>query len=372
VLGNPHFPWQGSERFYQAHLTIPGELDVAGGSLYGVPLVLIGHTANMAWTHTVSTAFRFTPFELTLVPGSPTTYLVDGQPRAMEAREVTIEVATPDGGIAERTRTLYTTEYGPMFTSLLGQELFPWTPTRGFAMGDANAANFRYLNHFFAKNRAQSVRELHEIFLRTQGVPWVNTMAADSSGEAYYSDITVVPHVTDEKVRTCNTALGQVTLRLARLPVLDGSRSACDWGNDADAIQPGTFGPGNLPHLFRDDFVANANDSHWLSNPAEPLEGFAGIIGPERTQRSLRTRLTTLMAQERIAGTDGLGAAGFTIEQLTDLQFNNRNLAAELFRDDLVALCRQTPVLPAVGGLPDPGCLGHPRRPRQPGCARVP
>ena len=44
VLGNPHFPWDGSERLYQAHLRIPGEVDVAGGTLYGVPLILIGHT----------------------------------------------------------------------------------------------------------------------------------------------------------------------------------------------------------------------------------------------------------------------------------------------------------------------------------------
>ena len=29
VLGNPHFPWDGAERFYQSQLTIPGKLDVA-------------------------------------------------------------------------------------------------------------------------------------------------------------------------------------------------------------------------------------------------------------------------------------------------------------------------------------------------------
>ena len=51
-----------------------------------MPLVLIGHTDNLAWSHTVSTAYRFTPFEETLVPGSPTTYLYDGQPRADAGR----------------------------------------------------------------------------------------------------------------------------------------------------------------------------------------------------------------------------------------------------------------------------------------------
>ena len=71
VLGNPHFPWDGAERLYQAHLKIPGKLDVAGASLYGVPLVLIGHTRGLAWSHTVASAWRFTPFELTLSPQRP-------------------------------------------------------------------------------------------------------------------------------------------------------------------------------------------------------------------------------------------------------------------------------------------------------------
>src|SRR5215213_5680325 len=92
LLGNPHFPWDGPERFYQAQLTIPGETDVAGASLFGVPLILIGRTQNLAWSHTVSTAFRFTPFELKLVPGSPTTYLYDGKPMQMTADKVTIQV----------------------------------------------------------------------------------------------------------------------------------------------------------------------------------------------------------------------------------------------------------------------------------------
>ncbi len=71
LLGNPHFPWIGPERFYQAQLTIPGKINVTGASLYGVPLILIGHNASVAWSHTVSTAFRFTPFQLTLVQGPP-------------------------------------------------------------------------------------------------------------------------------------------------------------------------------------------------------------------------------------------------------------------------------------------------------------
>ena len=73
----------------------------------------------------------------------------------MTRDEVTVKVKTPTAGSSTRTRTLYSTEHGPMLTSLLGLPLFPWTPTTAFAMGDANAANFRYLNHFFETDQAQ-------------------------------------------------------------------------------------------------------------------------------------------------------------------------------------------------------------------------
>jgi len=344
VLGNPHFPWQGGERLYQLHLTIPGVLDVAGAGLYGVPLALIGHTAGVAWSHTVSTAFRFTPFELTLVPGSPTTYLVDGVPTEMEQTSVSIEL--PDG--STESRTLYSTVYGPVMTGVLGLPLFPWTPVRAWALGDANT-HMRYLNHFFEKDHAQSVREIFEIQTRNQGVPWVNTIAADSTGEAYYADISVVPNVPDDEAAVCNTVLGAVTYAVLGLPVLDGSRSACQWDSDPDAVAPGIFGPDNLPHLFRDDYVTNGNDSYWLSNPNEPLTGFARIIGDEETERTLRTRLGLIMVSERLAGTDEYEGTKFTQPQLRDLVLNNRQYAAELVRDDLVSFCASLPGGLAVG-----------------------
>jgi len=37
VLANPHFPWRGTERFWMAQLTVPGQYDVEGGTLMGVP-----------------------------------------------------------------------------------------------------------------------------------------------------------------------------------------------------------------------------------------------------------------------------------------------------------------------------------------------
>ncbi|MWP07763.1 acylase, partial [Escherichia coli] len=60
LLGNPHFPWTTTNRFYQVHLTVPGKLDVMGASIAAFPVVSIGFNKDVAWTHTVSTGRRFT------------------------------------------------------------------------------------------------------------------------------------------------------------------------------------------------------------------------------------------------------------------------------------------------------------------------
>ena len=355
LLGNPHFPWIGPERFYQAQLTIPGQINVEGASLYGVPLVLIGHTDSMAWSHTVSTAFRFTPFQLTLVPGSPTTYLVDGQPQQMTSRTVTVQALQPNGSLAPVSRTLYSTRYGPVFNSIEGVPL-PWAPTTAFALGDVNAENFRVFNHFIDTDRAQSVAQELAILKRYEGIPWVNTIVADRGGNALYADIGAIPNVSNAKAQTCNTALGAATTADLGLPVLDGSRSACAWDNDPDAATPGIFGPGHLPQLFRSDYVTNSNNSYWLSNPHQPLEGFARIIGDERTARSLRTRIGLIMTQKRVDGTDGLGPPGFTRQDMQDMVFSDRQYAGELTRDALVGMCRGFPggMAPTSSGPPVP------------------
>ena len=55
--------------------------------------------------------------------------------------------------------------------------------------------------------------------------------------EAYYADIGSIPNVSNAKAARCGTALGLVALPLIGLPVLDGSRSRCDWGVDRDAAR---------------------------------------------------------------------------------------------------------------------------------------
>ena len=105
MLGNPHFPWRGRYRFEQVQLTIPGTYDVAGASLIGSPVVNIGWNKRVAWSHTVSTAYRFTPYEYRTVPGSPTTYLTEDGPTELDRRVVRIRVKRPTATSTRSPRT---------------------------------------------------------------------------------------------------------------------------------------------------------------------------------------------------------------------------------------------------------------------------
>ncbi|GAB2960712.1 penicillin acylase family protein [Micromonospora polyrhachis] len=346
LLANPHFPWDGPDRFYRIHLKIPGSYDVEGASLLGDPIVQIGHNASMGWSHTVSTALRHVWHELKLVPGDPTSYLVDGKPEKMTQRTVTVRVPTPTGGTEPVTHTFYDTRFGPVIAS----PTFPWTTSTAYAMTDINADNGRALDGWLQLGRAKTVRAAKTILDRYQFLPWVNIVAADAAGEALYGDHSVVPRVTDELAATCIPARFRTRYAESGEAVLDGSTSACGLGADPDAAVPGILGPAHLPVLIRTDYVTNSNNSHWLANPEQPLTGFPRIIGDEQTERGLRTRLGVRQVQQRLAGTDGLPGTRFTTENLWQVQFGNRVYGGELVRDDLVALCTANPSATASNG----------------------
>ena len=129
------------------------------------------------------------------------------------------------------------------------------------------------INQFFEWNGAQSLDQFKELQASILGVPWVNTVASGPGGHAYNADVSVVPNVTDAQARSCAVPIYSALVALIEpgLPLMDGSREDCPWGTDPDAPVSGIFGPSHLPKLERQDWVANMNDSYWLTNPAQPI-----------------------------------------------------------------------------------------------------
>jgi acyl-homoserine-lactone acylase len=327
LLGNPHFPWRGRYHFTQQHLTIPGRYDVAGASLVGSPAVNIGWNKDVAWSHTVSTAYRFTPYEYK-TPGPGTTYLTDAGPQELIHDTVQVRVKKADGSLGTVTEDLYRTPQGYVIDA--PAQLMPWGPLSVWAIRDANAEHLRTIDTFLDMGKATSVRDL----LRRQdaggGMPWVNTTAADRHGDVLYADHSVVPNVPDDLAQQCLTPTGILLDQVAGLPGLDGTfaDSRCAWRTDEDAERPGIFGPANLPMAVRRDWVMNANDSYWLPNPDERLEGYAGIIGCEQCVRTMRTRMVSHYVMDRLAS-----GAKESPRSLRGHEHENRLMAAEVMRE---------------------------------------
>ena len=72
----------GTLRFFQFHVTVPGQMDVMGGSLSGFPFINIGFNKDVAWSHTVDKANHFSLYELKLDPTNPRKYIVRRAVRA--------------------------------------------------------------------------------------------------------------------------------------------------------------------------------------------------------------------------------------------------------------------------------------------------
>ncbi|MGD1220815.1 penicillin acylase family protein [Streptomyces krungchingensis] len=339
LLGNPHYPWQGGRRFWQMQQTIPGRLDVQGGALLGSATISIGHTARVAWSHTVATGVTLNLHQLALDPADPTSYLVDGRSERMTRRTVT--VAVKDG--APVTRTQWWTRYGPVVTSLGSQLPLPWTSTTAYALGDPNAANLRASDTALGFAKARDTTGVLSALRRTQGLPWVNTIAADSGGHSLFTQSQVIPRITDDLAQRCSTPLGKVTYPSSGVAVLDGSRGDCALGSDPDAVQPGIFGPAKMPVLRDAPYAENSNDSAWLANADRPVTGYERVFGTIGTQRSMRTR----GAVEDVAAMAGRGR--LTVRDLQAQQFANRVPAGDLAADDVARACAALPGGTATG-----------------------
>ncbi len=325
LLANPHFPWVGGMRFYQMHLTIPGKLDVMGAALPGLPLINIGFNQHLAWTHTVDSSKHFTLYRLQLDPKDPTRYLLDGQSLPMHKQTLTVDLKQPDGTVKAVSHVVYSSKFGPV---VQWPGKLDWDHQYAYSLRDANLDNDRVLQQWYAMNRAENLKDFQASVHEIQGIPWVNTLAADDQGQTLYMNLSVVPNVNDEKLAQCSDP--RIGLQMI---ILDGSNSACAWDIDPQAAQQGIYAADKLPQLLRKDFVQHSNDSAWMANPAQPLTGYSPLISQDSQPLGLRSRF----ALDRLSA---LAQAGKV--EAADLQhmvMDDRVYQASLVMPDLLQFC---------------------------------
>lgn len=359
LLANPHFPWDGELRFFEQHLTIPGELHVAGVSMIGMPAVLIGFNQDLGWTHTVSQSKRFTFYQLKLDPDNPMRYHYGedetGQPiyKAIEPISVTVMVKQQDGSLRQVDRTLYRSHYGPMVNLANIDPSLGWNQQTAITFRDANQGNSRMLQQWVDMAKASSTDDFFQAFHDHQGLPWVNTLMISRDGSTSYLDGSQVPQLSEYAEQYWRQALQQPALSQLWLDgagsiLLPGHDPRFEWVDSGDAGAPGLVPFHKAPQQTRQDYVFNANSSHWLTNLQAPLEGYSIAFGPEQSIRSARTRYNAqLISEPKRFGISN--SKLFTLQQLQNVFNHNGSLLAHDLLRDLVERCFANPIVSLDG-----------------------
>ena len=339
LVANPHFPWEGELRFWEVHLTVPGELDAYGVQLSGVPGIGIGFTEEFGWTHTVSAGTRFTAYTLDLVDGDPTKYRYGDEVREITPTTHEIEVLGDDGQLETVERTTWASHYGP----IVDFPGFGWTDAQTITYRDANIDNDEFIEQYFAMLQADDFEEFKAVHREINGVPLFNTIAVSADGEAWYADTSATPDLSDE-------ALAAYEASLASDPVvqiaadngaflLDGSDPTFEWVEEEGARDPGLVPFDDQPQVSRDDYVFNANDSFWMPHATELLAGdYSPLHGRQETPRSPRTRENATVLDD--ASDQGAsGTDGFDLDELADAALANRGFTSRALREAVVDRC---------------------------------
>ena len=358
LLGNPHYPWRGPRRFYQVHMTIPGEMNVMGITILGSSLINVGFTEKLAWTHTVSNANRFTLYELDLSDQDRDVYFFDRKRFRIRSVPVTVEVKEDNGTLTKETIRLNFSRYGLLLDAgiLLGDSTLEGWPNKDgkvFAIRDVAMENTRVGDTLVGMLTATNFDNFLDAIRDNLGLSFINTIAVNSDGEAFYGDYSTIPYLTDEQLLNCQPsetgqALNQSSIDILRnpigIPVLAGNRSECDWIVDPASPQEGLIPGEKLASIRTNQYASNSNDSYWLANLDNPLTGYMKVMGGEDYQVSLRSQLALLQIQQRLNATDGIDDNPlFSLKNLQAVTLAARNLAGEWFLVDILRMCDEYP-----------------------------
>jgi penicillin amidase len=116
VANDMHMPLMQPSFWYENHL-VGGGLDVTGVSLPGIPLVLVGHNARIAWGMTLAHTDAEDTFVERFDPADPHRYEIPG---GWAQADVLREEIRVRGRLKPHVEEVVTTRHGPIISDLFG------------------------------------------------------------------------------------------------------------------------------------------------------------------------------------------------------------------------------------------------------------
>jgi len=342
LLANPHQPWSPVSTYYEAHLTLPGKLNLYGSTFVGRPVLTTGFNDNLGWTHTVNYPDIEEIYALDKDPDRAGYYLFDNQSVPIETAEYTVlvrevvEVEEPvvtrlsneavpntagrilsgagEGGVGlqlereqvqrlrEETRSYSYTPLGPVIYE---------TADQVFVLKSVTWEQFQAYEQWFELGHAKNLAEFQNI-LRTPRIPMFNIGYADREGNIWYVSYGTFPDMPHRKQDTAAVhARGAADVWMRTHPFED------------------------LPQVLnpKGGYVMNSNSAPYFANLYEPMDRFAYPAHFEDNRFSLRSQHSMFLIHND---------EKFSLEDVVRIKHSQRAVLGERVRDDLVRIVRET------------------------------
>ncbi len=336
VVANPHSPWGHHHwlAMHMVHLTIPGEIDVAGTAFSGIPVPVIGFNRDVSWSLTSAHSWFVLQAMDVDDSGNQLVYAMDGVDKPVEFKRVAIDSLEADGSVSTRTFEVPYTELGPIYR-------LPALPTHGrpagwYAVTAPGDANVRSLNQFLAAARATDIATLVEAIEGNRG-RGEHVIAGDRHGDVAFIEAGPVLDLDGRQLEDCRHPDGT-----AMFNILDGSRRACAL-RDAGGM-PLLAPLSDYPSAVSRRIIHNTNNSYKYSVHGRTLPDRPFLFGDHMVPPSLiennvapESNLRLLMSTRRMGEVSADGVV--TPEEALEVLFDNRNFAAEEWLDDILDVC---------------------------------
>jgi acyl-homoserine-lactone acylase len=299
LMRNPHLLW--SAGYYEAHVTIPGQLDFYGDFRVGGAFGIIGgFNRRLGWSTTNNYPTLDQAYRLRLDPDRTDHARLGDAAYPLTSQVVTAEVLQEDSTLATVSRRLWTTELGPVIhrddsTVIVLKAATLDTPSRG--------------EQFLRMMRATSLDEWKDA-MRVRAMPSSNLTYADANGNIFYvwnARLPAFPH------EPADTAL---------------------FADDESDVWTDLVPWDSLPWLANPvgGYVQNANDPPHYTNLRATLDASDLPVGVPEPRLRLRSQLSLQLVEE--LGSD------LRLEDVIRAKHDLTMLAATRLKPDLVLAAR--------------------------------
>jgi acyl-homoserine-lactone acylase len=186
LLRNPHLAW--SAGYWEAHVTIPGQLDFYGDFRIGSAFAVIGgFNANLGWATTNNNPDNDEVYALDADPSAEDRYLFDGISAPLIREDLTVQYAVNAAasaaaaadateGLADETRTFWSTPLGPVVHR---------TADHVYVVKAGGDGEYRGGQEFLAMMRAKTLAEW-KAAVAMRGRSTSNLTYADRAGNIFH------------------------------------------------------------------------------------------------------------------------------------------------------------------------------------------